>query len=60
MSRDKTIHAALEIDSPPDFEEWFEGRRHQCSRFWLTAHKLAEQLCLKYESAKKLIRTGIP
>lgn len=46
------IKGVAEFSVPPDFEDWFEERAYWYCQFGLTAYKLVDELCTKYEIKK--------
>lgn len=50
---DRLIKATQAIAEPPNFEDWFEERAYWYCLFGLTACKLVDELCVRYEIRKK-------
>lgn len=57
---ERLISFAREISEPPDFEHWFEERAYWYCIFGLTAYRLMEDLCVKYEIKKKTYNNWDP
>lgn len=57
---DRLIKGAWEIADPRDFEDWFEERAYWYCIFGLTACKLVNELCTKYEIKKKTYNNWAP
>lgn len=57
---ERLIRGAMDISHPPDFEDWFEERAYWYCIFGLTAYKLADELCAKYDIKKKIYNNWDP
>ncbi|MRG45692.1 hypothetical protein GFS24_11235 [Chitinophaga sp. SYP-B3965] len=57
---DRIIKFSENIAVAPDFEDWFNERKFYYSQFGLTAYKLSEELCNKYNIKKKVYNDWNP